>query len=66
MSCLDGLCLRRGQKYLVMSTTGEEDLLAFAQALYSKKDGVDYWTPVVGVTCGDRASSNNLRLILSI
>jgi len=41
-----------GQKYLVI-TTGEEDALAFAQALYSKKDGVEYWTPVVSVTCGD-------------
>jgi len=41
-----------GQKYLII-TTGEEDALAFAQALYSKKDGVEYWTPVVSVTCGD-------------
>lgn len=41
-----------GQKYLVI-TTGEEDALAFAQALYSKKDGAEYWTPAVSVTCGD-------------
>ena len=41
-----------GQKYLVV-TTGEEDALAFAQALYSKKDNAEYWTPVVSVTCGD-------------
>lgn len=41
-----------GQKFLVI-VTGEEDALAFAQALYSKKDGVEYWTPVVSVTCGD-------------
>ncbi len=41
-----------GQKYLVV-TTGEEDALAFAQALYSKKDNTEYWTPVVSVTCGD-------------
>jgi twinkle protein len=41
-----------GQKYLVI-VTGEEDALSFAQALYSKKDGVEYWTPVVSVTCGD-------------
>lgn len=41
-----------GQKYLII-TTGEEDALAFAQALYSKKDGVEYWTPAVSVTCGD-------------
>lgn len=41
-----------GQKYLVVCT-GEEDALAFAQALYSKKDGTEYWTPVVSVTCGD-------------
>lgn len=41
-----------GQKYLVI-VTGEEDALAFAQVLYSKKDGVEYWTPVVSVTCGD-------------
>lgn len=41
-----------GQKYLVV-VTGEEDALAFAQTLYSKKDGVEYWTPVVSVTCGD-------------
>lgn len=41
-----------GQKYLVV-TTGEEDALAFAQTLYSKKDNTEYWTPVVSVTCGD-------------
>ena len=41
-----------GQKYLVI-VTGEEDALAFAQALYSKKDSAEYWTPVVSVTCGD-------------
>lgn len=41
-----------GQKYLVI-VTGEEDALAFAQALYSKKDGAEYWTPVVSITCGD-------------
>lgn len=41
-----------GQKYLVI-TTGEEDALAFAQALYSKKDSAEYWTPCVSVTCGD-------------
>lgn len=41
-----------GQKYLVI-VTGEEDALAFAQALYSKKDSTEYWTPVVSVTCGD-------------
>jgi len=41
-----------GQKYLVICT-GEEDALAFAQALYSKKDGTEYWTPAVSVTCGD-------------
>lgn len=41
-----------GQKYLVV-TTGEEDALAFAQALYSKKESTEYWTPVVSVTCGD-------------
>lgn len=46
-----------GQKFLVI-TTGEEDAMAFAQALYSEstdKDGnkVAYWTPVVSVTCGD-------------
>lgn len=41
-----------GQKYLVI-VTGEEDALAFAQALYSKRDGAEYWTPVVSVTCGD-------------
>lgn len=41
-----------GQKYLVV-TTGEEDTLAFAQTLYSKKDNTEYWTPVVSVTCGD-------------
>lgn len=41
-----------GQKYLVV-TTGEEDALAFAQTLYSKKDSTEYWTPVVSVTCGD-------------
>lgn len=41
-----------GQKYLVI-VTGEEDALAFSQALYSKKDGAEYWTPVVSVTCGD-------------
>lgn len=40
------------QKYLVICT-GEEDALAFAQALYSKKDGTEYWTPTVSVTCGD-------------
>jgi len=34
-------------------TTGEEDALAFAQALYSKKESTEYWTPVVSVTCGD-------------
>lgn len=42
----------KGQKYLVI-VTGEEDALAFAQALYSKKDNTEYWTPVVSVTCGD-------------
>ena len=46
-----------GQKYLVI-TTGEEDAMAFAQALYSAKtdsngDKVEYWTPCVSVTCGD-------------
>lgn len=46
-----------GQKFLVI-TTGEEDAMAFAQALYSEstdKDGnkVAYWTPAVSVTCGD-------------
>ena len=41
-----------GQKYLVV-VTGEEDALAFAQTLYSKKDNTEYWTPVVSVTCGD-------------
>lgn len=41
-----------GQKYLVI-TTGEEDALSFAQALYSKKDSTEYWTPCVSVTCGD-------------
>lgn len=41
-----------GQKYLIICT-GEEDAMAFAQALYSKKDGVEYWTPAVSVTCGD-------------
>lgn len=41
-----------GQKYLVI-TTGEEDAMSFAQVLYSKKDGVEYWTPCVSVTCGD-------------
>lgn len=46
-----------GQKYLVI-TTGEEDAMAFAQALYSTKtdsngDKVEYWTPCVSVTCGD-------------
>lgn len=41
-----------GQKYLVI-VTGEEDALAFAQALYSKRDGAEYWTPCVSVTCGD-------------
>lgn len=41
-----------GQKYLVICT-GEEDALAFAQTLYSKKDNTEYWTPVVSVTCGD-------------
>lgn len=41
-----------GQKYLVV-TTGEEDALAFAQCLYDKKGNVEYWTPVVSVTCGD-------------
>lgn len=46
-----------GQKFLVV-TTGEEDAMAFAQALYSEstdKEGnkVAYWTPAVSVTCGD-------------
>ena len=41
-----------GQKYLVI-VTGEEDALAFSQALYSKRDGAEYWTPCVSVTCGD-------------
>lgn len=46
-----------GQKYLVI-TTGEEDAMAFAQALYTEtkdKDGNNtaYWTPCVSVTCGD-------------
>lgn len=46
-----------GQKFLVIST-GEEDAMAFAQALYSEstdKEGnkVAYWTPSVSVTCGD-------------
>lgn len=46
-----------GQKFLVIST-GEEDAMAFAQALYSEstdKEGnkVTYWTPSVSVTCGD-------------
>lgn len=41
-----------GQKYLVVCT-GEEDALSFAQTLFSKKDGTEYWTPVVSVTCGD-------------
>lgn len=46
-----------GQKYLVV-TTGEEDAMAFAQALYSAKtdsngDKVEYWTPCISVTCGD-------------
>lgn len=41
-----------GQKYLVV-TTGEEDALAMAQVLYDKKGNVEYWTPVVSVTCGD-------------
>lgn len=45
------------QKYLVI-TTGEEDAMSFAQALYTEqkdKDGnkVEYWTPCVSVTCGD-------------
>ena len=37
-----------GQKYLVL-TTGEEDALAWAQALHKG----EFWTPVVSVTCGD-------------
>ena len=41
-----------GQKYLVV-TTGEEDALSFAQALYSKQGEAEYWTPCVSVTCGD-------------
>lgn len=46
-----------GQKYLVI-TTGEEDAMAFAQALYSEqvdkdKNKVEYWTPCISVTCGD-------------
>lgn len=49
-----------GQKYLVI-TTGEEDALAFAQALYSKKDNVEYWTPVVSITCGDGAIVKQLK-----
>lgn len=46
-----------GQKYLVI-TTGEEDAMAFAQALYSEqmdkdKNKVEYWTPCISVSCGD-------------
>lgn len=46
-----------GQDYLVI-VTGEEDALAFAQTLHTKtrdKNGkeVEYWTPVISVTCGD-------------
>ena len=42
-----------GQKHLVI-TTGEEDAMAFAEALRSTKDdGTEYWTPCVSVTCGD-------------
>jgi len=41
-----------GQKYLVI-TTGEEDAMAFAEALRSTSNGVEYWTPCVSVTSGD-------------
>ncbi len=37
-----------GQKYLVI-TTGEEDAMAFAEALRTEQ----YWTPCISVTCGD-------------
>jgi twinkle protein len=41
-----------GQKYLVI-TTGEEDAMAFAEALRSKQGENEYWTACVSVTCGD-------------
>lgn len=41
-----------GQKYLVV-TTGEEDAMAFAEALRSTSNGVEYWTPCISITAGD-------------
>lgn len=38
----------KGQKYLIV-TTGEEDAMAFAEALRSN----EFWTPCVSVTAGD-------------
>ena len=53
-----------GQKYLVI-TTGEEDAMSFAQALYSEteKNGekTQYWTPCVSVTCGDGSIIKQLK-----
>ncbi len=53
-----------GQKYLVI-TTGEEDAMSFAQALYSEveKNGekTPYWTACVSVTCGDGSIIKQLK-----
>lgn len=50
----------KGQKYLVICT-GEEDALAVAESLHSVRDGKEYWTPVVSVTCGDGAIAKQIR-----
>jgi len=51
----------RGQKYLVI-TTGEEDAMAFAEALRTG-DGTDkqYWTACISVTCGDGSIIKQLK-----
>ena len=50
----------KGQRYLCV-TTGEEDCLAVAEALHAVKDGKEFWTPVVSVTCGDGAIAKQIR-----
>lgn len=50
----------KGQRYLCI-TTGEEDCLAVSEALHTVKDGKEFWTPVVSVTCGDGAIPKQIR-----
>ncbi len=50
----------KGQRYLCICT-GEEDALAVAEALHTVKDGKEYWTPVVSVTCGDGAIPKQIK-----